>query len=150
MKRFLGILIVLLSNLAYAAGDPGLVTRSSSYSVAETIDRFESVAKAEKALIFARVDFQALAAANNGNVRPSQLLLFGRGGILPPLLPAHPLIAVDLPLKVLAWEDGDGKVWLSYNASDYLKNRHAVAGKDDLFKRLDAFIQGLAGKALEP
>lgn len=149
MKRFVGVLIFLISNLAYAASDQGLVTRSSRYSVAETLDRFESVAKAEKVQIFARVDFQALAAANNGNVRASQLLVFGRGGILPPLLPATPMIAVDLPLKVLAWEDGDGKVWLSYNASDYLKNRHAVAGKDDVFKRLDAFMEALAGKALE-
>lgn len=149
MKRLVGILIILVSSLALAASEQGLVTRSSRYSVAETLDRFESIAKAEKVQIFARVDFQALAAANNGNVRPSQLLIFGRGGILPPLLPAAPMIAVDLPLKVLAWEDADGKVWVSYNASDYLKQRHAIAGKDDVFKRLDAFMEALAGKALE-
>lgn len=149
MKRLVGILAILVSNLAFAASEQGLVTRSSRYSVAETLDRFESIAKAEKVQIFARVDFQALAAANNGNVRPSQLLIFGRGGILPPLLPAAPMIAVDLPLKVLAWEDADGKVWVSYNASDYLKHRHAIAGKDDVFKRLDAFMEALAGKALE-
>lgn len=149
MKHLVGILIILVSSLAFAASAQGLVTRSSRYSVAETLDRFESIAKAEKVQIFARVDFQALAAANNGNVRPSQLLIFGRGGILPPLLPAAPMIAVDLPLKVLAWEDADGKVWVSYNASDYLKNRHAIAGKDEVFKRLDAFMEALAGKALE-
>ena len=77
MKTFLFSLAVLgvISNVALA--DNGLVTSPSKYPVAETIDRVETAAKTEKFQIFARVDFQSLAAANGGNVRPNQLLLSG-------------------------------------------------------------------------
>jgi uncharacterized protein (DUF302 family) len=132
-----------------AFADNGLVTVSSKYSVAETIDRFEAAAKADKFQIFTRVDFQPLAAANGGNVRPNQLLIFGRGGVLPPLLPSTPIVAIDLPLKALAWEDANGKVWLTYNTGEYLRDRHAISGKDDLLKRLTEVTQSLAKKAVE-
>ena len=147
MKPFLISLALLLpvSNSAYA--ENGLVTIPSKYPVAETVDRFEAAAKAEKFQIFTRVDFQPLATANGGNVRPSQLLIFGRGGIVPPLLPSAPTVAIDLPLKALAWEDAGGKVWLTYNTGEYLKERHMIGGKDDLLKRLTEVTQSLASKA---
>jgi uncharacterized protein (DUF302 family) len=141
--------VFLFAAATSAFADNGLVTVSSKYSVAETLDRFESAAKADKFQIFTRVDFQPLAAANGGNVRPNQLLIFGRGGVLPPLLPSMPIVAIDLPLKALAWEDANGKVWLTYNSGEYLRDRHAISGKDDLLKRLTEVTQALAKKAVE-
>lgn len=149
MRPLLVSFVFLFAGAASAFADNGLVTVSSKYSVAETIDRFEAAAKAEKFQIFTRVDFQSLAAANGGNVRPNQLLIFGRGGVLPPLLPSTPVVAIDLPLKALAWEDANGKVWLTYNSGEYLKVRHAFDGKDDLLKRLTEATQSLAKKAVE-
>ena len=144
------VAIILMSLVSTSvSADNGLVTVSSKYSVPETIDRFEAAAKAEKFQIFARVDFQPLAAANGGNVRPNQLLIFGRGGVLPPLLPSTPVVAIDLPLKALAWEDANGKVWLTYNTGEYLKDRHAINGKDELLKRLTEVTQSLAKRAAE-
>ena len=144
------VAIILMSLVSTSvSADNGLVTVSSKYSVPETIDRFEAAAKAEKFQIFARVDFQPLAAANGGNVRPNQLLIFGRGGVLPPLLPSTPVVAIDLPLKALAWEDANGKVWLTYNTGEYLKGRHAISGKDELLKRLTEVTQSLAKRAAE-
>jgi uncharacterized protein (DUF302 family) len=149
MRTLLASFAFLFAAITSAFADNGLVTVSSKYSVAETIDRFEAAAKAEKFQIFTRVDFQPLAAANGGNVRPNQLLIFGRGGVLPPLLPATPMVAIDLPLKALAWEDATGKVWLTYNSGEYLKDRHAISGKDDLLKRLTEVTQSLAKRAVE-
>lgn len=149
MKPLLIALMLVLLVSTHASADNGLVTVSSKYPVSETIDRFEAAAKAEKFQIFTRVDFQPLAAANGGNVRPNQLLIFGRGGVLPPLLPSTPVVAIDLPLKALAWEDANGKVWLTYNTGEYLKERHAISGKDDLLKRLTEVTQSLAKKAVE-
>lgn len=149
VKKLLGTVLLLLAAATNAVADDGLVTLASKYPVAETIDRFEAAAKAEKFQIFTRVDFQPLAAANGGNVRPNQLLIFGRGGVLPPLLPSTPVVAIDLPLKALAWEDANGKVWLSYNSGEYLKVRHAISGRDDLLKRLTEVTHALARKATE-
>ncbi len=149
MKSLLLSLALMTAVSTSAIADSGLVTVPSKYPVPETIDRFEAAAKAEKFQIFTRVDFQPLAAANGGNVRPNQLLIFGRGGILPPLLPSTPIVAIDLPLKALAWEDSNGNVWLTYNTGEYLKDRHSIGGKDDLLKRLTEVTQALAKRAAE-
>ena len=84
-----------------------------------------------------------------GKVRPNQLLIFGRGTVLPPLLSDIPAIAIDLPLKALAWEDECGKVWFSYNTGEFLRERHGVKAKDDVLKRLTDVTESLASKALE-
>ena len=62
---------------------------------------------------------------------------------------AAPTVAIDLPLKALAWEDADGKVWLSYNSPAYLKDRHGIRGKDDAIKALETALDAMTGKALE-
>ncbi len=149
MTKTLAALVLALAAALPARADDGLVTKASRHSVADTMDRLEALAKQEKYNVFARVDFQALAAANGGQVKPSQILLFGRGGALPPLLPVAPKVAVDMPLKVLAWEDEQGKVWVTYNTGEYLKQRHAIAGRDDLLKRLTGAIDSLATRAAE-
>ena len=67
-------------------------------------------------------------------MRPTKLLIFGspKGGT--PVMLAAPSIAIDLPLKVLVWEDSRGRTWLSYNSPEYLKKRHSVP--DDLVKNI--------------
>ena len=134
-----------------AVADTGLVTIPSKYSVAETMDRFEAgVRKAPVATqIFARIDLQALAASQGGKVRPAQLLIFGRGGVLQVLLLQTPEAAIDLPPKALAWEDENGKVWLTYNTGEYLAQRHGIKGEDDLMKRLTDFAAAFAKNAVE-
>lgn len=137
MKKMFLILVAVVWCVSALAQGSGVVTRSSRYSVAETMDRAEAAVKAANGFqIFARVDFQSLAAAQGGNVRPSQLLVFGRGTVLQPLLPQYPVTALDLPLKILAWEDDGGKVMISYNTGEYLAQRHGINGKDDVLKRL--------------
>jgi uncharacterized protein (DUF302 family) len=150
MKKVLIGVVLALGAIAAGAADNGVVTLPSKYSVAETIERLESAAKAENFQILGRVDFQPLAVAAKGEIRPTQLLFFGRGGILPPLIPVAPTAALDLPLKALAWQDAAGKVWLTFNTGEFLQARHDVKGVDpELFKRLTAATTSLARKATE-
>ena len=150
MKRLILAVAMTLIAITPAAAADSLVTTPSKYSVAETIDRLEStVRSAGDFQIFARIDFQAFAATQGGKIRPSQLSIFGGGRALQPLLPANPKAAIDLPLKVLAWEDENGKVWVTYNTGEYLKDRHAIKGKDDFIKRLTDVTESFVKKAVE-
>jgi len=125
--------------------DNGIISKPSKYSVAETIDRLEAVFKAKGIKIFARIDQKAEAENVGLTLLPTQLLIFGNPKAGTPLMVAAPLSAIDLPLKALAWEDGEGSVWLSYNAPSYLKQRFLFC--DDLIKNI-AGIEPLIDQAL--
>ncbi len=144
-NALLGVAALLLSIPAYAA-DKGIVTRPSKYSVAETLDRFEAVAKEKGATVIARVNHSGAAEKVGMKMRPTQLLIFGNPKTGTPLMLSAPSMALDLPLKVLAWEDEKGKVWLSYNNPTYLQKRHGFSR--ELVKNLGA-VEAIANKALE-
>jgi uncharacterized protein (DUF302 family) len=114
--------------------DNGLIHIRSHYSVPETIKRLESVLAAKNLTVFARVDHSGEAEKVGLTMRPTQLIIFGNPKSGTPLMVASPTLAIDLPLKALAWEDTEGKVWLSYNSPDYLKQRHAIP--DELVKNI--------------
>ena len=123
----------------------GIISQPSQYSVSATIDRLEAVLQAKGITIFARIDQQAEAEKVGLSLRPTQLLLFGNPQAGTPLMVAEPAIALDLPLKILAWEAADGKVWLSYNDPNYLKQRFSLS--DELVKNI-AVIEPLIHQAL--
>ena len=112
----------------------GIISKSSPYSVTETIARLEAVLQAKGIAIFIRIDQQAEAEKVGLSLRPTQLLLFGNPKAGTPLMAIEPTIALDLPLKSLAWEASDGKVWLSYNDPNYLKQRFLLS--DELVKNI--------------
>jgi len=99
--------------------------------------------------IFSRMNFQELTAMRGDKIRPSQLLIFGRGGLLQPLLPEFLTSAIDLPLKVLIWEDDVGKIWIAYNTGELLRERHNIRGKDEFLKRMTEVTASFAKKATE-
>ncbi len=107
-------------------GNAGLIDVRSHRSVKDTIDRLESLARARGLMVFARIDFSGDAERAGLSMRPMQMLLFGNPKAGTPLLVASPRVGLDLPLKALAWEDGEGAVWVSANAPEYLETRHAV------------------------
>ena len=117
----------------------GIISKASKYSVVETLDRVENVLRTKGIYVFARVDHSGEAEKVGLKMRPTQLLIFGnpKGGT--PVMVAAPLAAIDLPLKALAWQDDDGKVWLSYNDPEYLKKRFGLT--DEQIKT----ISGIGG-----
>jgi uncharacterized protein (DUF302 family) len=126
--------------------DRGMIDVPSPYSVAETLARLESSLKERGVTVFARVDHSGEAEKAGLKMRPTQLLIFGSPKAGTPLMVATPRAAIDLPLKVLAWEDESGKVWLSYNAPEYLQQRHGFPV--DLLQNI-AGASALIQKAVE-
>jgi uncharacterized protein (DUF302 family) len=104
-------------------GNPEITTLAGLSSVSQTMDTIEKALTGHGVFIYARIDQEAEAVKAGLTLKPMKLLIFGnpRGGI--PLMNANPLCGLDLPLKVLAWEDNDKKIWLSYNSFSYLQKR---------------------------
>ena len=101
----------------------GIITLPGLASVNETMGALEKALTAHGISIYARIDQQAEAEKAGLSLKPLRLLIFGnpRGGI--PLMNANPLCGLDLPLKVLVWQDDEKKIWVSYNSFPYLQNR---------------------------
>jgi uncharacterized protein (DUF302 family) len=104
----------------------GIIDIPSPYSVPETLARLQAILKEKGVTVFALIDHSGEAAKAGLEMRPTQLLIFGnpKGGT--PVMVAAPSTAIDLPLKALAWQDAEGKVWLSYNDPEYLQQRHGI------------------------
>ena len=113
----------------------GIISKQSHHSVKESADRLEKVLTAKGITIYARIDQQAEARLAGLELSPLEFLLFGnpRAGI--PIMSAVPLSALDLPLKAIAWQDKEGKVWLSYNEAVYLQQRYGLP--EDVVKNID-------------
>ncbi len=146
MPRILvGLLFALSAVHAYAAD--GLVAVKSAHSVKDTMDRFEAAAKGKGLNIFLRVDHAAGAKKIGKDLRPTELLVFGnpQGGT--PLMECAQSAGIDLPLKVLAWQDAAGQSWLGYNDPAYLAKRHE-AGNCAAVSNLQKALAGLAAEAV--
>jgi uncharacterized protein (DUF302 family) len=129
----------------------GLITRRSSFGPEETMKRLEAEVKAKGLTVFAHVDHAAGAAVVDMPLRPTDLLIFGsaKGGT--PLMQSVQSIGIDLPLKMLVWQDAEGVTWVSYNDPAWLTHRH---GLDDSTKAtvnvLTAALNAIATTATTP
>ena len=127
-------LAICVSAAAAHAADNGLITKPSKYSVKETVTRFEAAVKEKEAagfMVFTEIDHAAAAKKFGLDMRTRTVIVFGNPKLGTPAMVNTPLLAIDVPPKALVWEDDQGKVWLSYNSSDYLYNtiypRHGAA-----------------------
>jgi uncharacterized protein (DUF302 family) len=147
----LALLLASLTLPAFAAGDPvnqknGIVDVPSNHSVDETVNRVKGLLQSKGVTLFAVIDHSGEAAKVGMKMPPTKLLIFGSPKAGTPLMLASPSIAIDLPLKILVWEDKQGKVWLSYNSPEYLAERHGLP--QDLVQNI-AVVATLAAKAGE-
>jgi uncharacterized protein (DUF302 family)/uncharacterized membrane protein YidH (DUF202 family) len=128
------------------AANNGVVDKPSNHSVEQTVDRLKNILQAKAVTLFAVIDHSGEAEKVGMKMPPTKLLIFGnpKGGT--PLMLAAPSVAIDLPLKILVWEDAQGKVWVSYNRPTYLQERHGFPA--DLLQNI-AVVETLATKAAE-
>ena len=124
----------------------GIVTIQSHQSVDQTVQKLEGILQAKGVKLFALIDHSGEAEKAGMQMRPTKLLIFGNPKAGTPLMVASPGIAIDLPMKILVWQDAGGKVWLSYNAPGYLQARHGLP--PDLVQNI-AVVEALAAKAAE-
>jgi uncharacterized protein (DUF302 family) len=104
----------------------GLTTVPSSRSPKETMDRLEATVRAKGMTVFALIDHAAGAAEAGLPLRPTAVLIFGAAKAGTALMQANQTIGIDLPLKVLVWQDEQERTWLSYNELAWLAQRHSL------------------------
>jgi uncharacterized protein (DUF302 family) len=124
----------------------GIIDIPSNHSVDQTVQRLRGILEEKGVTLFALVDHSGEAEKSGMKMPPTKLLIFGNPKAGTPIMLAVPSIAIDLPLKILVWEDIQGKVWVSYNSPAYLQERHSVP--PDLLKNI-AVVETLAAKASE-
>jgi uncharacterized protein (DUF302 family) len=124
--------------------DTGIVDVPSNHSVDQTVERIKGILNAKGVTLFALVDHSGEAEKVGMKMPGTKLLIFGSPKAGTPVMLAAPSTAIDLPLKVLVWEDGSGNVFVSYNSPAYLQKRHDVP--DDLMQNI-ALVETLAAKA---
>lgn len=126
--------------------DNGIINKASSHSVDETVEKLKGILQTKGVTLFALVDHSGEAEKAGLKMRPTKLLIFGnpKGGT--PVMVAAPSAAIDLPLKILVWEDAGGKVWASYNSPAYLQQRHGIP--QELLPNI-AVAEALTAKATE-
>src|SRR5713101_8223852 len=116
---------------ASSMSEDGLVTLASKFSVKETLDRLETDLKAKGITVFAGIDHAAGAASVAMPLRATELLIFGNPKAGTPLMQSNQTIGIDLPLKILGWQDAGGKVWLTYDDPSWLAQRHRLSPDTD-------------------
>ena len=128
------------------ATSKGIIDKPSNHSVDQTVERLKNILKAKGVNLFVLVDHSGEAEKVGMKMRPTKLLIFGNPNAGTPVMLAAPSSAIDLPLKILIWEDAPGKVWISYNSSAYLQERHELP--PELLQNI-AVVETLATKAGE-
>jgi len=124
----------------------GLIDIQSNHSVDETVKKLKGILQAKGITLFALVDHSGEAAKVGTTMRPTKLLIFGSPKAGTPVMLAAPSSAIDLPLKILVWEDAQGKVWVTYNSPAFLQERHDLP--PELLQNI-AVIETLATKTAE-
>ena len=127
-------------------GNGRLIDIPSDHSVDETVEKLKRILQERGLTLFAFIDHSGEAAKAGMQLRPTKLLIFGNPKAGTPVMLAVQRSAIDLPLKILVWEDGQGRVWVSYSSPAYLLERHNLPG--DLLQNIAA-IESVAKKAAE-
>jgi|ERR1700693_1776505 uncharacterized protein (DUF302 family) len=124
----------------------GIIDTPSNHSVDQTVEKLKGILQAKGVTLFALVDHSGEAEKVGMKMLPTKLLIFGSPKAGTPLMLAAPSIAIDLPLKILIWQDVQGKTWVSHNGPDYLQERHNLP--PELLQDI-AIVGTLAAKAAE-
>jgi len=120
------VLFLLIFNIGSVSAAQQYIVKQSRYSVGETIDRLENLIKQKGIIVYSRI-YHSMGAKKAGiSMRPTQLIIFGNPKAGSPLINENPLVALDLPLKVMAWQDENNQTWLAYMNSEELTRRHNI------------------------
>jgi uncharacterized protein (DUF302 family) len=126
----------------------GLVTIKSNLGPAETMDRLVAEVHAKGLTVFARIDHAAGAKEVGLPLHPTEVLIFGNAKGGTPLMQSNQTIGIDLPIKILVWQDASGATWISYNDPAWLAKRHGLGHEvDPAVKAMTGLLSTLAHAA---
>ena len=131
---------MLPSERSMRTNPKGFVIRQSPFSVFETIGRLESLIRQRDSTLYTRIDQQAELQKAGFHSRPLIFILFGNPEVGGPVILENPLAALDLPLKVIAWEDVQNDVWVAYNSITYIAERYNLSAEFVSKLRLDGLV----------
>lgn len=149
MKQLISIMLLLTVSAASFAQPEvkGMVIKPSKYSVTETIDKLEAVLKKKGITIVTRWSHEKGAKKVGIPLRPTELLLFGNPKLGSHFFTSAQTAGIDLPMKALAWQDAEGKVWLGYNDPQYIADRHGITNRADIVKKMAGALNKLSNAA---
>ncbi len=150
-KRLIFALFLIAAAASSAHAAPqGLISKKSPFDVAETLDRLETILEEKGLPIIARIDMTENAGAIGETLRPTELLLFSDPERELQLLRSDQRVAIDLPLKALAWEDRNGRVFLTYTKPSYMVRRFRLTNRPVVIKRLAEMLDEITSAAVTP
>jgi uncharacterized protein (DUF302 family) len=132
-----------------AQADNGIISVKSAHDVPTTTDKLVAALEGKGMRVFARIDHAAGAKKVEMVLEPTELVIFGNPKVGTALMKCGHSIAIDLPLKALIWEDGDGQTWLGYNSPAYLAERHELDGCEKVLAKVGKALAGFAKTATE-
>ncbi len=145
--RLIAVIFLALTLAVPAQANDDLNVIESKHSVKETLDRLSAILTKKGIRVMARVNHAAGAKAAGLKLAPTEVLIFGNPKLGTPLMQSNRMIAIDLPMKVLAWQETDGKVKVAYLKPAALAKRHGISDKDAIFKKMTQALGALTGKA---
>lgn len=149
-KAFIATIIFIFGvflNTAFA--QDGMEITQSKYSIEETTDRLEKILKENGLTIFEKVNHREGAASVKMDLSPTTVLIFGNPKLGTPLMQCAPTVGIDLPQKILIWQDQDQQVKVGYNSPDYLKKRHNIEGCNQELQKINGALEKFAQSATE-
>ena len=139
------LILILIPTLSF--GSHGMVTIESRHSVQVTADRLEPILEEKGMTVFSRIDHAAGAAGIGETLRPTILFIFGNPKVGTALMKCGQTAGIDLPLKILIWEDDSGLVKLTYNHPRYIADRHGISDCGQVLEKMTGALKGFAEKA---
>lgn len=152
MRTLTPLLLLVAGLVVHGPAEAGdsMVIKRSPHSVAATLDRLEAALKEKGIQVAARWDHAGSAKKVDMALPPMEVLIFGNPRLGTPLMQSNPHAGVDLPLKVLAWQDDQGRVWIGYTRPDALAARYGIRDRADVVQKISGALDGLTSKAIAP
>ncbi|MFK7861987.1 MAG: DUF302 domain-containing protein [Granulosicoccus sp.] len=140
--------VVAFFSVQNAFAQDGVLSVESPHDVATTIDKLSAALESKGMTVFGRVNHAQNAEKVELGLRPTEVLIFGNPKIGTPLMNCAQSVALDLPQKMLAWQDEAGKTFLGWNDPMYLKSRHGIQGCDEVLEKVSGALANFAKAAI--
>ncbi|MGE0724065.1 MAG: DUF302 domain-containing protein [Alphaproteobacteria bacterium] len=148
LSASMAALVLAASALPAVAAEP--VTRQSAVEFATTVERLKAEIEKRGATIVAVVDHAAAARANGLELRPTTAIIFGNPRLGTPVMASNQAAGLDLPMRIVVWQDAASKTWIGYRRPSELAADHSIKDRDDVIERIAAALDGIAGAAARP
>lgn len=141
--------LLLFSSILFAQEEEEIITSPSSYTMEETVEVLKSAMKKMDLNLVEEVDHAQAAAGNELELRPTRVLIFGNPKVGTALMKADQRAGLDLPLRILVWENEDGRVFLTYRTPTVLQTDFALKEQQDVLEKMSKALDDLSKEVIK-